>query len=97
MRRPLQLNREAMISWMGECVTLVRSLKKTWHDLCFDVLGLSLKNLVYNHVHKVVNYKKTSFIGVCRDVDDPEYKPAPALLKDDMEVRQHEPKAHDVF
>lgn len=41
--------------------------------------------------------KLTSFIGVCRDVDDPEYKPAPALLKDDMEVRQHEPKAHDVF
>lgn len=26
-------------------------------------------------------------ICVCRDVDDPEYKPAPALLKDDMEVR----------
>lgn len=22
-----------------------------------------------------------------RDVDDPEYKPAPALLKDDIEVR----------
>lgn len=25
-------------------------------------------------------------VCVCRDVDDPEYKPAPALLKDDMEV-----------
>lgn len=24
---------------------------------------------------------------MCRDVDDPEYKPAPALLKDEMEVR----------
>lgn len=29
---------------------------------------------------------------MCRDVDDPEYKPAPALLKDDMEVRPQEPK-----
>lgn len=28
-----------------------------------------------------------SVICVCRDVDDPEYKPAPALLKDEMEVR----------
>lgn len=30
---------------------------------------------------------------VCSDVDDPEYKPAPALIKDDMEVRSHEPGA----
>lgn len=29
-------------------------------------------------------------VCVCRDVDDPEYKPAPALIKDDMEVRPHE-------
>lgn len=27
---------------------------------------------------------------MCRDVDDPEYKPAPALLKDDIEVRSHD-------
>lgn len=35
-----------------------------------------------------------NFNSVRRDVDDPEYKPAPALLKDDMEVRTHESKAH---
>lgn len=29
-------------------------------------------------------------ICVYRDVDDPEYKPAPALLKDEMEVRLQE-------
>lgn len=29
-----------------------------------------------------------TFFWVCRDGDDPEYKPAPTLLKDDMEVRQ---------
>uniref|UniRef100_A0A671WJ05 Chromodomain helicase DNA binding protein 9 n=1 Tax=Sparus aurata TaxID=8175 RepID=A0A671WJ05_SPAAU len=28
------------------------------------------------------------------DVDDPEYKPAPALMKDDMEVRKRESDAH---
>lgn len=27
-------------------------------------------------------------------MDDPEYKPAPALMKDDMEVRKRESKAH---
>lgn len=34
---------------------------------------------------------------MCRDVDDPEYKPAPALLKDDMEVRPHELTVHVGF
>ena len=36
-------------------------------------------------------------VCVCRDVDDPEYKPAPALLKDDMEVRPHELKVQIGF
>lgn len=36
----------------------------------------------------------TEFSTLCRDVDDPEYKPAPALMKDDMEVRKHESNAH---
>lgn len=36
----------------------------------------------------------TNFLYVDRDVDDPEYKPAPALLKDDMEVRSQDSKVN---
>lgn len=36
----------------------------------------------------------TEFLTLRRDVDDPEYKPAPALMKDDMEVRKRESDAH---
>lgn len=82
MRRPSLPNREAMILWMGECITRVLSLEK--HDMaCFNVP-------VWDFNCK----SDTNFVFICRDVDDPEYKPAPALLKDDMEVRPQEPEAH---
>lgn len=52
----------------------------------FSSLDLCFENCVSNR-------NVTEFLTLRRDVDDPEYKPAPALMKDDMEVRKRESNA----
>lgn len=80
-----------MISWMGGYITLVLSMKNC--GCCFNVIGLSFK-MVSARLSAAKMTQTLHKLCVCSDVDDPEYKPAPALLKDEMEVRPHQPKLH---
>lgn len=49
--------------------------------------GNNLIISIYFWIHLELFFLNKIICAFFRDVDDPEYKPAPALLKEDMEVR----------
>lgn len=63
MRRPSRPNREATISWMGECIPPVRSLKTK--RLCLNVLGFHLKKYFEILSAVLSSEKMTECMCVC--------------------------------